>query len=102
MPIIIPINTFFLNRIKARDLGVIIDKNLSMKKHINAVCKSVYAGIRNIGKLRKYLDASTTERLHSKKYLVKIFSALNWESVSTQILVKKNFIFFLIGCHSIT
>ena len=47
----------------ARDLGVIIDSHLQMTKHVNNICKNAFLSIRNIGRLRKYLDQSTTEKL---------------------------------------
>lgn len=48
---------------EARDLGVVLDKHLCLTTHISNVCKSAFLAIRNIGKIRKYLDQSTTERL---------------------------------------
>ena len=47
----------------SRDLGVIVDDTLSMKQHIQKTCKAAAFGIHRIGKLRKYLDRSSTERL---------------------------------------
>ena len=43
---------------EARDLGVIVDSHLSMKTHVNNICTASYLGIRNIGRIRKYLDKS--------------------------------------------
>ena len=34
-----------------------------MKSHVNSICKSANLALHNIGKIRKYLDASTTEKL---------------------------------------
>ena len=50
-------------RDKVRDLGVILDKNLSLSNHINEVCKIVTLTIRSIGLIRKYLSADNLERL---------------------------------------
>ena len=47
----------------ARNLGVVFDKFLDFSSHINAICKSATFSIRNIGKLRKYLNQADTERL---------------------------------------
>ena len=63
-----PPNVYFgdsLIRIKteARDLGAIVDENLSLKSHVNSICKTAYIALRNIGMIRKYLDQSTAERL---------------------------------------
>ena len=33
----------------ARNIGVIVDQSLSMKPHVNAVCKSSFYHLRNIG-----------------------------------------------------
>ena len=48
---------------EVRDLGVILDKGLTMSAHINAVCKNASYAIYRIGKLRRYLDAENTEKL---------------------------------------
>ena len=50
-------------KIEVRDLGVILDENLSMKNHVKSICKSAYMALRSIGSLRKYLDQSIVERL---------------------------------------
>ena len=47
----------------ARNLGVVFDKFLDFSSHINAICKSATLSIRNIGRLRKYLNQADTERL---------------------------------------
>ncbi|XP_072030749.1 uncharacterized protein [Amphiura filiformis] len=47
----------------ARNLGVIIDSNLTMKPHIDRVCRSATIGIHRIGQIRDHLDKATTERL---------------------------------------
>ena len=44
-------------------IGVLLDKNLNMKDHINAVCRSAQFHLFNIGRIRKYLDVPTCERL---------------------------------------
>ena len=46
-----------------RDLGVLIDKNLTFQQHIKNVCKSASFGIFKIGKIRKLLDRPTTAKL---------------------------------------
>ena len=38
-----------------RNLGIILDKNLDMKKQINAISKSCFYQIRNIGQIRQYI-----------------------------------------------
>jgi len=46
-----------------RNLGVVFDNNMSMEKHINQLCASSFYHLRNIGKIRQYLDQTTAERL---------------------------------------
>jgi hypothetical protein len=48
---------------EARNLGILFEDTLSMEKHISNVCRAGWAGIRRIGKLRKYLDEAATEKL---------------------------------------
>jgi len=48
---------------EAKDLGVIIDSNLTMKSHINNVCRTASLSLRNIGKRRRYLGQDDTERI---------------------------------------
>ena len=40
---------------KARNLGVIMDKSLNMEKHIQKLCQTSIAQLRNIADVRKYL-----------------------------------------------
>lgn len=47
----------------ARDLGVLLDDNLTLHQHIRNVCRSASWGITKIGKLRKFLNQAATERL---------------------------------------
>ena len=46
-----------------RNLGVRLDNKLNMKQHINNTCRAAAFGISKIGKLRKYLNKQSTERL---------------------------------------
>ena len=47
----------------ARNLGVIFDSNLSMKSHIQSVCKSAWYHLRNLFQIRKYLTQPAAETL---------------------------------------
>ena len=47
----------------ARNLGVTFDCHLNLKTHIRNICRSAWFGIHTIGKLRKYLDDKSTEKL---------------------------------------
>ena len=48
---------------EARNLGVIIEKHLTMSGHVNNLCRTASLAIGNIGRIRKYLDQPSTERL---------------------------------------
>ena len=45
------------------NLGAMFDKHLTMCSHINKICRSASLALRNIGRLRKYLNQQSTERL---------------------------------------
>jgi len=47
----------------AKNLGVIFDSNLTMELQINAVTKKAFSEIRNISRIRKYLNQDATQRL---------------------------------------
>ena len=46
-----------------RNIGAYIDKHLNMDKHVNNICKGAWMHLRNIGKLRPFLDNSSCEKL---------------------------------------
>ena len=48
---------------EARNLGVVMDSNLLLTKHINSICKSSWHAIRNMGKIRRHLDQESCARL---------------------------------------
>ena len=39
-----------------KTLGVLLDKNLSMEQQVNQICKACYFHLRNLGRIRHYLD----------------------------------------------
>ena len=47
----------------ARNLGVIMDKSLNMEKHIQRLCQTSIAQLRNIADVRKYLTQNAAEKL---------------------------------------
>ena len=47
----------------ARNLGVILDSNLSMEVQVRSICRSAYFHIRMIGKVRKYLSLEAAKCL---------------------------------------
>ena len=47
----------------ARYLGITLDKHLRLNQHINNVSKSGSYAIRNIGRIRKYLNNEDCEKL---------------------------------------
>ncbi|XP_064629284.1 uncharacterized protein LOC135488573 [Lineus longissimus] len=46
-----------------KDLGVWLDKNMTMKKQVSSICRAASASLYNIGRVRKYLDQASAERL---------------------------------------
>ena len=49
--------------LKVRNLGVILDQTLSMKPHIDSICRSTYMHLRNISRIRKFLTEDATKSL---------------------------------------
>jgi cellulose biosynthesis protein BcsQ len=45
----------------AKNIGVVFDQNMNFAKHVDTICHAGRYHLRNIGKIRKYLDASSTE-----------------------------------------
>ena len=52
-----------LQYITILNLGVKIDRHLSLKDHIADICRKASFSINRIAKIRNYLDRNTTERL---------------------------------------
>jgi hypothetical protein len=48
---------------KVRNLGMIFDKHLNMKDHINSVCKKGFYQLYRLKQIRKYLDRKSVESL---------------------------------------
>ena len=46
-----------------KDLGVTFDRHLTLKTHINNICRSASRSIHHIGKIRNLLSRSISERL---------------------------------------
>ena len=46
-----------------RNLGVLFDSHLSMKDHVRATCKRAFFEIRNISRIRQFLDTASTKTL---------------------------------------
>ena len=47
----------------ARNLGVIPDSNLSMKKHVRKICQTVYFELKRISSIRRFLTKDTAKTL---------------------------------------
>ena len=47
----------------AKNLGVLFDEHLKMEKHIGSITKSSYLQLRTIGKIRKYLNPDSLQKL---------------------------------------
>ena len=63
-------NIFFTN--KARNLGIYFDCKLSMKHHINHLCKVVYLELRRIGQMSSYLSVASIKTLVSSFVLSRL------------------------------
>ena len=48
---------------QARNLGVVFNSALNFENHVSYICKSAYFYIRNIYRMRKYMDKATTDAL---------------------------------------
>ena len=48
---------------EARNLGVVMDKHMTLTTHVNNVCRSAYFAIHKIGQIRKFIDRKTAETL---------------------------------------
>ena len=48
---------------RVRDLGVILDKNLTLTNHINETCRKATDAIRSIGRIRKYVTKKNLKLL---------------------------------------
>ena len=48
---------------KVRDLGVILDKELNLRQHVNDTCKKAISAIRSISRIRKYMSQSNLKRI---------------------------------------
>ncbi|XP_072048502.1 uncharacterized protein [Amphiura filiformis] len=48
---------------KARNLGVILDHQLTLSSPVNSVCQSANLSLRKIGQIRKFLNLATAEKL---------------------------------------
>ena len=49
--------------LEVRNLGAIMDEHLTLSSHVTKVCQSASLALAKIGRLRKYIDRKTTERL---------------------------------------
>ena len=46
-----------------RNLGVLFDSVFDLKSHVSNLCKHLYMSLYSLGKIRKYLDKPTTEKI---------------------------------------
>ena len=46
-----------------RNLGVVMDRTLSMEQQVHSVTRSCYAQLRNIGQIRRFLTPDATKSL---------------------------------------
>ena len=48
---------------KIKNLGVVLDPDMSMKSHVSNLCKNLYLQLKKIGSIRKYLSVDVTKTL---------------------------------------
>ena len=46
-----------------KNLGVVFDSTCSLKQHVSNICRSINFNLYSIGKIRRYIDQSTTEKM---------------------------------------
>ena len=56
-------NYYVQPSVSVRNLGMLVDHCLSLKKHVSSICKSAFFHIRRIAKVRKYLSEKSTAAL---------------------------------------
>ena len=64
---------------KVKNLGVYLDSNLSMGKHVNFLCRSVFLELRRIWHLRRHLTVDATKKLVSSFVLPRLDYCLCWQ-----------------------
>ena len=75
--------------ITARNLGVIFDSELALKKQVNKLCQLAYLEIRRIGPIRQYLSAEATRTLVSSLVLSRLDYCNALLAGSPQVLLDK-------------
>ena len=48
---------------QARNLGVVLESMMTLDKHVSDTCSKTYVQLRNIGRIRRYLDMEATKTL---------------------------------------
>ncbi len=48
---------------KARNLGLLMDNQMTLSSHVDSVCQSANLALRKIGQIRKHLNLATAEKL---------------------------------------
>jgi len=56
-------NARITSTICVRNLGVMFDSNMTMTQQVTSICRSVYAQLRSIGRIRRYLSKDATKSL---------------------------------------
>ena len=56
-------NTVVKTSLKVRNIGAIFDSEMKMQDQVNSVCRSSYACLHSIGRIRRYLDETSVKAL---------------------------------------
>ena len=73
----------------ARNLGVIFDIELTLKKQVNKLCQLAYLEIKRIGSIRQYLSVEATKTLVSSLVLSRLDYCNALLAGSPQVLLDK-------------
>ena len=72
----------------ARNIGVILDQSLSMKPHINALCKSSFYQLHNIGLIRECLTPDSDKIIVQALLFLNLITVTHYYMVFLLILFK--------------
>ena len=74
-----------------RNLGAILDYNMTMEKHIiSSVCKSGYGQLRQIGHIRKYLNVTIVIKVSPQNQIFNCTLIKNMQTLLMIVIFVKN------------
>ena len=73
----------------ARNLGVILDSNLSMKKHVIKICQTAYFKLKCIGSIRRFLTEDVAKTLVTS-YILSWLNYCNCRLMGVHLILSSN------------